>query len=234
MLNQQRHVCVWISDFTSSSRAGPGSVYPHKPVYNAENQTKEEQGLFISRLRQLCQISLNIACTKSTSETLTRQKQKKTFVRVCAIWQYVMNFVKRLKTPLLPRPTDCWCFCMSERHYWPWRVCQKVPAERGTTLISRGDHRNERNTPGFIIKCLTKNSWEQHPLLVMVSTAVFSQKHITLPREYFHNSDIECMYWDALAKTDLLKGSPFIFGHRGGLMMTSLGWVLIYWLLWVL
>ncbi len=29
------------------------------------------------------------------------------------------------------------CLCMSELHYWPWLIRQKVPAERGTSLVLR-------------------------------------------------------------------------------------------------
>ncbi len=47
-----------------------------------------------------------------------------------------MNFMKiPISFPVLLMAGVC--LCMSELHYWPWLIRQKVPAERGTTLVLR-------------------------------------------------------------------------------------------------
>lgn len=121
-----------VSSWLHILQQGRALFTPTKPVYTAENQTKEEEDLFISALSNQSRLSMDGLSNACPSETFTRQKETETMARVWGIKRISWNY-QYLPVLLMPGV----CLRMSERHYWPWRVCQKVPAERTTILVLR-------------------------------------------------------------------------------------------------
>lgn len=90
------------------------------------------------------------------------------------------------------------CSCMSELHYWPWRIRQKVPAERGTTLVF---------WEPTIMRETLQRTLSNDPLIckkeqLRTTSAVFSDTSHTLEGIFslLHcNSYNHCTYWDPFA-----------------------------------